>query len=38
MFSDQAYKIRKDAKYKYNNTKTFLEQAEEYFNTKIIPE
>ena len=38
MFSDQAYKIRKDAKYKYNNTKTFLEQAEEYFNIKIIPE
>lgn len=38
MFSDQAYKIRKDAKYKYNNTKSFLEQAEEYFNTKIIPE
>ena len=38
MFSDQAYKIRKDAKYKYNNTKSFLEQAEEYFNTKLIPE
>lgn len=38
LFSDKAYKIRKDAKYKYNNTKSFLEQAEEYFNTKIIPE
>ena len=38
LFSDKAYKIRKDAKYKYNNTKSFLEQAEEYYNTKIIPE
>lgn len=38
LFSDKAYKIRKDAKYKYNNTKSFLEQAEEYYDTKIIPE
>jgi len=38
LFSDKAYKIRKDGKYKYNNTKSFLEQAEEYYNTKIIPE
>ena len=38
MFSDEAYKIRKDAKYIYINDKTLLEQAEEYFNTKIIPE
>ena len=38
LFSDEAFKIRKDAKYTYNNTKLFLEQAEEYFNTKIIPE
>ena len=38
LFSNEAYKIRKDAKYKYNNTKSFLEQAEEYFNTKLIPE
>jgi len=38
MFSEQAYKIRKDAKYVYINDKTLLEQAEEFFNTKIIPD
>ncbi len=38
MFSDEAYKIRKDAKYTFINDKTLLEQAEEYFGITIIPE
>ena len=38
MFSDEAYKIRKDAKYTFINDKTILEQAEEYFGITIIPE
>lgn len=38
MFSDEAYKIRKNTKYTFINNKTLLEQAEEYFNVKIIPE
>lgn len=38
MFSDEAYKIRKDAKYVFINDKTLLEQAEEYFGVTIIPE
>lgn len=37
MFSDEAYKIRKDAKYAFINDKTLLEQAEEYFGVSIIP-
>lgn len=37
MFSDEAYKIRKDAKYKFINDKSLLEQAEEYFGVRIIP-
>ena len=37
MFSDEAYKIRKDAKYTFINDKTLLEQAEEYFGITIIP-
>ena len=38
MFSDKAYKIRKDAKYRFINDKSLLQQAEEYFNVRIIPE
>lgn len=38
MFSDEAYKIRKNAKYTFINDRTLLEQAEEYFDVKIIPE
>lgn len=38
MFSEEAYKIWEDAKYKFNNKKTFLEQAEKFFNVTIIPE
>lgn len=38
IFSEQAYKIRKNAKYVYINDMTLLEQAEKFFNTKIIPE
>lgn len=38
MFNDKAYKIRKDGKYAYINDKTLLEQAEEFFNVKIIPD
>ena len=38
IFSEEAYKIWKDAKYKFNNKKSFLEQAEDYFNLKVIPE
>jgi len=38
MFSDEAYKIRKDAKYTFINDKTLLEEAEEYFGITIIPE
>ena len=38
MFSDEAYKIRKDTKYKFINDKTVLQQAEDYFSLKIIPE
>ncbi len=38
MFSNEAYKIRKDGKYKFINDKTLLEQAEESFGVTIIPE
>lgn len=38
MFSDKAYKIRKNAKYAFINDKALLEQAEEHFGVKIIPE
>lgn len=38
MFSEEAYKALKDAKYTYINDKTLLEQAEEYFGVTIIPE
>jgi len=38
MFSDQAYENRKNKKYTYINDKSLLEQAEEFFNTKIIPD
>ena len=38
MFSDEAYKIRKDGKYTFINDKSLLEMAEEYFGTTIIPE
>lgn len=38
MFSDEAYKIRKDGKYKFINDKPLLEMAEEYFGITIIPE
>ena len=38
MFNDEAYKTRKDKKYTYINDKPLLEQAEEFFNVKIIPE
>lgn len=39
MFSKQAYNTRRNWKYTFNNTeKTFLEQAEEYFGTTVIPE
>lgn len=38
MFSNEAYKIRKDAKYTFIFNKSLLEQAEEYFWIKIIPE
>ncbi len=38
MFSDEAYNIRKDGKYKFINDKSLLEMAEEYFGTTIIPE
>ena len=38
MFSDEAYKIRKDGKYKFINDKPLLEIAEEYFGITIIPE
>lgn len=38
MFSDEAYKIRKDGKYKFINNKSLLEMAEEYFGVTIIPE
>lgn len=38
MFSDEAYKIRKDGKYKFINDKSLLEMAEEYFGVTIIPE
>ena len=38
MFSDEAYKIRKDGKYKFINDKSLLEMAEEYFRVTIIPE
>ncbi len=38
IFSDEAYKIRKDGKYKFINDKSLLEMAEEYFGVTIIPE
>ena len=38
MFSDEAYKIRKDGKYEFINDKPLLEMAEEYFGITIIPE
>ena len=38
MFSDEAYKVLHDAKYKFIDDKTFLEQAEKYFGVTIIPE
>jgi len=38
MFSEKAYKAIKSWKYTFNNERPFLEQAEEYFNTTIIPE
>ena len=38
MFSDEAYKIRKDGKYEFINDKSLLEMAEEYFGVTIIPE
>ena len=38
MFSDEAYKIRKDEEYTFINDKSLLEMAEEYFETTIIPE
>jgi hypothetical protein len=38
MFSDEAYEIRKDGKYKFINDKPLLEMAEEYFGITIIPE
>ena len=38
MFSDEAYKIRKDGKYKFINDKSLLEMAEEYFGVTIVPE
>ena len=38
MFSDEAYKIRKDGKYRFINDKSLLEMAEEYFGVTIVPE
>ena len=38
MFSDEAYRIRKDARYVFIGGKSLLEQAEEYFGVEFIPE
>ena len=38
IFSDEAYKNRKNAKYTFINDKALLQQAEEHFGVTIIPE
>ena len=38
IFSEKAYQIFHAGSYTINQGKTFLQQAEEYYNTKLIPE